>query len=248
MLRLLLVMLLAAPAFAQRPDDPKPEPGESLPDAPKADPKSEHQPLTKEKTLILEKKPDGSRRVLIASEVCLREGQLEVFLCKLRTKEHEAIVRTDMDASLIHAALLAAGGVRGKPVQYSNPTTGEPDYKAATGGKVNVSVHYTLKGKSFTHPAQDWIQDVRTKKAMTHNWVFAGSRFVKNSDRPNDPDYYCANNGEIICVSNFPDSMLDLPVEIGKDDGNLNFQAFTEKIPPKTSKVWVILEPVAAKK
>src|SRR4051794_3617518 len=87
--------LAPTPAAAQLPPAGDPlkdrlKDAEPLPDVPKADPKSELVPLNKEKTLYLEKKPDGTRRVLVAAEVCLREGLLEVFLCKARTKEHEA--------------------------------------------------------------------------------------------------------------------------------------------------------------
>ena len=62
------------------------------------------------------------------------------------------------------------------------------------------------------------------------------------------PEYYCANNGEIICLSNFVDSMLDLPVEVSKDEVDLHFEPITAKIPPLKSKVWLILEPIAGKK
>jgi hypothetical protein len=242
-----------APAAAQVPPPADPlkerfKDAEPLPDPPKADPKSELTPLNKEKTLYLEKKPDGTRRVLVAAEVCLREGLLEVFLCKARTKEHEAIVRVDFDAKFLHAALIATGAKPGTPVQFINPTTGKEDYKPATGAKVNVSVHYKKGGKLHTHAAQDWVQDVKTKKPMTHQWVFAGSRFVKIPDRPDDPEYYCANNGDVIGISNSYDSTLDLPVEVSRDDASLVFQAFTEKIPPLGSKVWVILEPDPEKK
>src|SRR5262249_7274597 len=120
------------------PADPKDllKDAEPLPDPPKADPKSELTPLTKEKTLYLEKKPDGSGRVLVAAQVCLRDGLLEVFMCKARTKEHEAIVRADMDAKFIHAALIATGAKPGSVVQYVNPTTGAEEYKPASGAKV----------------------------------------------------------------------------------------------------------------
>ena len=37
---------------------------------------------------------------------------------------------------------------------------------------------------------------------------------------------------------------LDIPVEIGKDDGSLVFEANDKKIPPLGSKVWVIMSPV----
>ncbi|MGL6094377.1 MAG: YdjY domain-containing protein [Fimbriiglobus sp.] len=244
-----LAALLAAPAVAQSPADPANagKEGEPLPDPPKSDPKSEFVPLNKEKTLILEKLPAGGRRILVASEVCLREGQLEVFLCRKNTKEHEAVVRTEVDARFIHAALVAAGAKPGKPVQYVNPDTGDADYKPATGAKIKVSVHYRRGGQLHTHAAQEWIKSLATKKPMAHEWVFAGSRFVKHPDRPDDPDYYCANNGEVIGISNFPDSMLDLPVEVSRDNDGLAFEAMTEQIPPLRSKVWVILEPAEKK-
>lgn len=232
------------------PSDPKEllKNAEPLPEPPKADPKSELTPLNKDKSLYLEKKPDGTRRVLVAAQVCLREGPLEVFLCKARTKEHEAIVRADMDAKFIHAALIAAGAKPGTPVQFVNPTTGKEEYKPASGAKVAVSVHYKKDGKLHTHAAQEWVQDIKTKKPMGHQWVFAGSRFVKIPDRPDDAEYYCANNGDVIGISNSVDSTLDLPVEVSRDDASLAFQANTEKIPPLGSKVWVILEPEAGKK
>src|SRR5262249_39952887 len=42
------------------------------------------------------------RRVLVESYVCLRKGQLEQFLTRKRTKEHEAILAADVDARKIH--------------------------------------------------------------------------------------------------------------------------------------------------
>ncbi len=246
-----------APAVQPDPDQPPPVPpnpadvgkdAEPLPDVPKADPKSEVKPLLPDKTLLLETRPDKTRRVLLTSEVCLREGLLEVFLCKRNTKEHESILRTAVDARMIHAALLAAGAKPGSPVQFVNPKTGEEDYKPASGDKIKVLVHYKKGGKLHTHPAQEWITDLKTKKPMAHEWVFAGSRLFKDPDNPNAPPYYTANNGEVIAISNFPDSMLDLPVPVSRDNAELNFVAATEKIPPLLSKVWVILEPVAEKK
>lgn len=235
--------------------DPAPEQlgkdAEPLPEPPKAGPKSELKPLNAEKTLLLELAPDPADpakkkavRVLIAAEVCMRQGPLEVLMCKKNTKEHEAIVRADLDARFVHAALIAAGGKPGSPVQFINPKTDEPEYKPATGTRTLVTVHYRKGGKLHTHPAQEWVIDRKTMKPMAHQWVFAGSRFLKNPDRPNDPDYYAANNGEVIAISNFVDSMLDLPVEVSRDNAELAFSARTERIPPLLSKVWVILEPV----
>ncbi|CAN5162361.1 hypothetical protein BH11PLA2_BH11PLA2_33250 [soil metagenome] len=224
------------------------EEGTPLPEAPKADPKSEHKALQPDKSLILETKPDGTKRVLVAAQVCLREGPLELFACKKKSKEHEAIVAIDLDAQFIHAALVAAGAKPGKPVQFVDPKTQESDYKPASGGKILVSVHYTQDGKAVTMKAQEWIQDMKTKKPMAHDWVFAGSRLVKNPEKPDSPPVYTANLGEIISISNFTDSMLELPVKSSNVNDDLLFGANTEKIPPLLTKVWIILEPEAEKK
>src|SRR5947209_19592522 len=50
------------------------------------------------------------RRVPVQAYVCLRAGQLEQFLTRKGRKEHEAILAADVDARLIHAALIAEIG------------------------------------------------------------------------------------------------------------------------------------------
>ena len=48
-----------------------------------------------------------TKRVVLEGEVCLREGQLEMFACLKGTKEHEAIVAVPTKAHVVHAALVA---------------------------------------------------------------------------------------------------------------------------------------------
>jgi len=83
---------------------------------------------------------------------------------------------------------------------------------------------------------------------MPHSWVFAGSVFFPNQDDPKQPPLYAANGGDVICVSNFPDAMLDLPVNSPQEDAERLYEAFTERIPPLGTAVTIILEPVAEKK
>lgn len=228
---------------------------EPLPEPPKADPANTHKPLTPGSALLLEVKPDPADakktkpvRLLLQTEVCLRQGVLEVLLCKTDTKEHEAILRTAVDARLVHGGLLALGLAPGSPVQFVDPKTGDAKYVAASGAGVKVAVHYRRAGRLYTHPAQEWIRDVRSKKPMAHGWVFGGSRFLKNPDEPGKAPFYTANNGEVIGISNFIDSMLDLPVAVTGDDTELNFEAVTGLVPALRSKVWVILEGAPAVK
>lgn len=232
------------PATAQ-PAQPKPE---ELPEFPVLGKDSKLVPNPTVKAVVMEVKDKKIVRAGIACEVCLREGPLEQFLCKKGTKEHEAIVRADMDAVHIHEALILAGGKPGTPTGFVDPKTEMAKHTPATGSRVNVSVHYKKDGKLFTHPAQDWIWDSKKKASMHHHWVFAGSVFIKNPDDPNAKPYYGANAGDIFSISNFPYSTLEIPAPISKDEAQLTYEAKTDKIPPLGSKVWVILEVVPEKK
>ncbi len=194
-------------------------------------------PFAKYKNLFLERQGNAVR-VVIQAEVCLREGQLEELLCRKNTKEHEAILSADVDARGIHAALLVAGAVEGKPVRF------EPKYQPASGTTIKISVEYEKDGKTVTVPARDWIRNPKTKKNLDSDWVFGGSKLVANPDGKDKPPVYLANYGDVICVCNMESALLDLPVESPKRLEDRLFEAHTERIPPLETRVMVILEPV----
>jgi hypothetical protein len=164
--------------------------------------------------------PQG-KRVVLGGVICLREGPLEMFACTAGTKEHESIVAVNSKAFAIHAALLAIGAEAGAPVEF------RPKYRAASAR------------------AQDWIRNVQTRKTLDSNWVFCGSGFWR--DEATGQRYYLADDGDLICVSNFPSAMLDLPLESSQANDALLFEANTDQIPPLDSKVTVVLEPKVKK-
>jgi hypothetical protein len=182
------------------------------------------------------------RRVLIEGTVCLREGNLEEFMCKKFTKEHESIVNADVDARDIHKALMLAGAEPGSPAQF------QPKYVPARGPVIKVSVEYVKDGKTVTAKAQSWIKNIQTKKEMSTDWVFAGSQLVKNPLEKDKPPYYLANGGDIISIANFESSLLDIPVRSTAEDADLVYEAFTDRIPALETKLLVILEPVVDSK
>jgi hypothetical protein len=194
------------------------------------------------KNVWLEVQKDGSKvvrkRVLVNASVCLREGALELLMCRKHTKEHEAVLAADVDARHVHAALLAAGAEPGHPVTY------QPRYQPATGQTIQVTLQYEQKGKRVTEPAQSWVKDAKTGKELRSHWVFAGSHLIENPLDRDKPKIYLANEGDLICVSNFESAMLDLPIKSPKDNADLVFEAFTNRIPPLETPVLVILEPV----
>lgn len=247
-MKLTVLPLAAALALAATAADPPAREAGPLPPYPKADPKSAVIENPARKGLVLEVLPDKkTKRVGVAAEVCQNKVPLEVFACRPE-KAHEAVIKMDHNAQNIHELLLLAGATAGKPPQFVDPKTEEPAFKPATGSKVRVLVHYLKDGKPHTHPAQEWVWNSQKKKPLEADWVFAGSQLIPNPDRPNDPPFYAANSGDVIGISNSPYSMLDLTIEVTRDDAQLNYEARTDKIPPIGTKVWLILEPVPDKK
>lgn len=176
------------------------------------------------------------KRVVMVGEVCKRQGPLEMFACLRRTKEHESIVVVDTTARIVHAGLLAVGAQNGRPVQY------DPVYRPATGDEIEVTVVWKDKeGRQHTARAQEWVRHIGSKKAMEHPWVFAGSVFSKSEETGEIS--YMADGGDFICVSNFGTAMLDLPVASSNLNAELEFEAFTERIPPEGTPVTLILTP-----
>jgi hypothetical protein len=94
------------------------------------------------------------------------------------------------------------------------------------------------KGVVSQRPAQEWIRDNRTGKPMEEQWVFAGSAFW--TDPSDGKEYYQADGGDLVCLSNFPTAMLDLPIESSQSNEALLFDAFEGRVPPKGTAVEMI--------
>jgi hypothetical protein len=185
---------------------------------------------------------DPARKaVIMDGEVCFREGPIEMFACTRGTKEYESVVSVNTQAFVIHAALLSLGAKPGAPARFT------PTYTPARGTEIAIELHWVgPDGKPHKSRARDWIRNVRTKQAMTHGWVFAGSGFW--TDPQTGQKHYQAEGGDFICVSNFPSAMLDLPIESTQANQGLLFEAFSKRIPPLGTRVRVILRPKVVKK
>jgi hypothetical protein len=206
-----------------------------------AQPKAETKKVEVGKNVVLEIQGD-QRRVLIQAYVCLRQGQLEQLLTRQRTKEHEAILAAEIDARDVHTALILAGAEQGKPVRF------RPKFEPPSGTTIKVSVEYEEKDKKIRLPGSQWIRNAKTRKDLEYDWVFAGSYLIPDPDDKTKKPFYAANDGDVICVSNFDTALLDLPTNSSKDNDELIFEAHTDRIPALKTRVLVILEPVLPKK
>ena len=129
------------------------------------------------KNVFLEVQGD-KRRVVIQSYVCLRQGQLEQLLTRKNAKEHEAILAADLDASVIHSALLVCQAKAGHPIRF------QPKVEPPTGTVIKITLEYKDKDKVVRIPAQQWIRNIKTKKDLTYDWVFAGSVLIPDPLNP----------------------------------------------------------------
>ncbi len=242
---LLLAMLFSGSAWVWSQDTSAPAAQNNSPAAsPEDDAPKPKKKLAKDPPGMKRLLPDedlwidpANKRVVLDGSVCLVQGQLEMLACPKGTKEHESVISADVKAYAVHAALLAVGAKPGTPVRY------RPSYQAASGTIVDVTLIWTdEKGEVRRQRGQDWVRDVESKKPMPHNWIFAGSGIWK--DDMTGETRYLAEGGEFICVSNFPGAMLDLPIPSSSQaEQGLLFEAFTENIPPRGTRVRMVLTP-----
>lgn len=281
---------------------------EDAPDRPPAPPQSvsleiEPAPTAKKLnpagTVLLDA---ANKKVVLRGELCLREGLLEMLICKAKTKEHESIVSVDADAYVIHAALMALSAKPGTPVKF------QPEFTPPTGQKIEIYLGWTDEfGRPHRYPAQKLIRratqryytavleplpedlkidnrgDLRydeitheviwfgpmndeQKKSllarsqdkkyheiiekfykdsqpqeMKADFVFAGSGFFKQKD---GTQYYMAEAGNVVCVANFGDAMIDIAQLSSADNGGLMYEPYTERLPSRRTAITVELIPV----
>ena len=233
----LLTACLASKAFAQAPFGggparTTPAEDEKVIEPPKLPEPKGAKRLVKEDEVWVDVK---NGKVIVDGYVSLREGFLEMLACLAGTKEHESIIGARTKAQTVHAALLAIGAKTGHPVQF------RPKFAPPTGTEIDIELQWLDEdGKWQKARAQDWIRDAKTMKSMTQPWVFAGSGFWKDDQ---GKDFYMAESGDFICVSNFTTAMLDIPVESSQSNEGLLFEADTKKIPPLGTPIRMVLTP-----
>ncbi len=205
-------------------------PGQLGPGGPQRRPSS--QPTTTSADLGKLKVDPKAGTVQFKAEVCLREGALELLMCRAKTKEHESILRTQVVPSHLHAALLALGLQPGKPARWVGS-----DFVPPQGPELAITLKYTdKKGDTHEVAASEWIRSVNPKVSLPEKWVFVGSEVYP------DGSYWANAEGDIITVSNFPSAVIDVPFESTEKNANLAFAAEDKKVPPLGTEVLVTIK------
>ena len=202
-LLLLLPPLIAWPVSALLADekaDKKPEPSTSVSqetDSPK--------PLNKAGTVLLDVK---GKKLLLKSEVVLREGLLEMLVCLKGSKEHESILSVDTKAQIIHAGLLALGAKVGSPVRW------QPEFQAATGQPIDIFFTWTDEdGKLHRDTAQSWVRHA-TRRYFVEKLdpPPAGFKLPADTDLKWDE-----RNRELLWYGHMSEAQRDEVLKISKD-------------------------------
>jgi hypothetical protein len=193
---------------------------------------------------------DGS--VSFPATVCLRRGMLEALVCKAGTKEHESVLSTTVAPSMVHAGLLSLGLTPGLPARWIDLQDGSRGVSIPPrGGQVLVEFSWEdAEGAIHSARAGQWLtarvleegyvdEDAGEDAELSGStWVFVGSDLMANGV------YWADGSGDLISLSNFPSTVLDVPFESTDSNEGLLYQANTEAIPPEGTEVTVTLTPL----
>jgi hypothetical protein len=148
------------------------------------------------------------KKLLLKSEVVLREGLLELLVCLKRTKEHESILSVDAPAQIIHAGLLALGAKQGSPVRW------QPEFQAATGQPIDIFFTWTDEdGKLHRDPGQSWV-----RHATRRYFVEKLDPVPKGFKLPIDSELkWDSRNGELLWYGHMSAAQRDETLKIADD-------------------------------
>jgi hypothetical protein len=179
---------------------------------------------------------DKQRKIVVLLGTTCRAGYPLEFFATYPDRSYESVLSIYTLPSVVHAGLLALGAKPGKPVQW------DPGFVPPSGTEVAISVAWKDSGgQRHTARAQEWIRDIKTRKELAINWVFAGSVFW--GDKTGGSRAYLADRGDFITVLNLPTSLLDVPLQSASALESRMFEGFEERIPPPGTPVTLILKP-----
>jgi hypothetical protein len=180
----------------------------------------------------------AQKKVVVGGRVALSSGPIELFACPIGTKEHESIVALRASARLVQAGLLAIGL---EPDHANAQTPGSP---LITTEKKGTPLHILVRFQDEHHRwqscrAEEWIKNTETKAATGERWLFAGTAFAENTETGELVPV--GDTANLICVANFPASVITLTGNSPHENSLLLYEAFEGRIPPIGTSVEVIL-------
>ncbi len=190
----------------------------------------------------------ATHEVRVQARVCLGEGPLEQVVCAAGTREHEAIFAVAARPSDIHAALLLAGGVPGRPGSWSVNSSNALVAHFPEGTSVEVLA--TGPDKRL-EPVQRLVRALGAQRDATGElrFVFAGSLLVRLNRQPDSPEVYAADlSGSVVGLVTFGDELIAC-ASVMSDSADVQdpaWEVFTERVWPEGSAVTLTLRAIGA--
>ncbi len=164
-------------------------------------------PLNPAETVLLDAK---GKKLLIRSEVVLREGLLEMLVCLKRSKEHESILAVDTQAQIVHAGLLALGAESGSPVRW------QPEFQSATGQQIDIFFVWKDKDNQLHRDAaQTWV-----RHATRRYYVEKLDQLADTFRLPTDTELkWDPKHKELLWYGQMSEEQRDAALKLSNDDG-----------------------------
>ena len=179
------------------------------------------------------------RHVSFPAVFNMSEGLLEYVLVGSQGKVHESLLRTDVQPTQLHAAMLLFGVKTGERHPGAAPPAAINAHylhtaPALKGDPVTILLRWTVGGKETTCRAEELIYNADTKAAATvGDWTYNGSMF-------DDNQFLAEQEKSFIALVTDPAALANNP-RLGHDNDQIWFVA-KEKVPAKDTPVEVILE------
>lgn len=182
------------------------------------------------------------REIRFPAEVNMTEGSLEFLIVHEKGKVHEALLATKISPTHLNLAFTL---LRYKPSPELYPLPAEeggaavkfPDVpvEIKDGARIAIEVEWSEDGKLRRLPVNEWVQHGEKADDMPAGpWVYGGSEVVEGKYQPEV-------TGDIAAIYLSDSALINYP---GADNTNDDVWApFPKRVPPKGTKVTVILSP-----
>lgn len=182
-----------------------------------------------------------AKTIEIDGTFCVGEYPLELLVCQNTLKDYESMVSSPCKPSVLHTALLALGL---KPRVRDQK---EPGKVLREGDPVDILLRFTRDGKEVTVEPCEVILNVETKKRIPGTpFVFFGSFLFPDPEDEKRMIYLGDAESWLIGLLGDTASVIDLPPDSAGKYGALGMD--TKALPPKGSKVTVIIRPAKDRK
>jgi hypothetical protein len=175
----------------------------------------------------------STRQVLLAGQVVLRTGDLELFACAAGSKEHESILSLSARPLHVFEALGLLGFEPGHPPCYD---TVRKKVIPAQGERLDILVRWNEDHQDRTVPIEHWMRDRNNAVPGPIDWVFAGSMRLEDGRLMADLE------GTVLCVVDFDGPIIAVAASHSADNADLWLAANTDRIPPVGTPVTLIVQ------